>query len=414
MQSSPQFSQLLASKLDPEKSQLIRSVGQLASEIGINIFLVGGAVRDLIIGRPIEDLDLVVEGDAEDIAYQIAKRLSGRVISTSKFSTAKLKVDGSTLDLVTARREYYPQSGALPEVMPGTIKDDLERRDFSINTLAFPIHDLAAGEIINEFGGLEDIRDSLVRVLHDKSFRDDPTRMIRAIRYEKRLGFKIEFNTQNLLVSHAAMLRNVTGNRIRNEMANVLKESEVGELLLRLHSVGILGNIHPALEKALGTLEDAVDKGIEKHLGEQFWVGLLSYSMTSESFEELIDRLGIPGRCSKLVRELASLKKVLSLMENSDISPVEVYDILYHYDPTVIKVCIAAEKNRDSVKNVIWFQNIFPLTKPFLNGKDLLLLGVAEGPDVGRMLARLRRAKVLGSLGSKSDEIEFVRSIIPK
>jgi tRNA nucleotidyltransferase (CCA-adding enzyme) len=210
MQTSSNFSQLLTSGLDEGKLLLIKSVGQLASELGVNIFLVGGAVRDLILGRSIEDLDLVVEGDAEDIAYMIAKRLSGRVVATSRFSTAKLKVDDLVLDLVTARREYYSKPGALPEVMPGTIKDDLERRDFSINTLAFPIHDMASGEIIDEFGGLRDIGDSLIRVLHDKSFRDDPTRMIRAVRYENRLGFKIESNTHSLLTSHVGMLSKLT------------------------------------------------------------------------------------------------------------------------------------------------------------------------------------------------------------
>jgi tRNA nucleotidyltransferase (CCA-adding enzyme) len=186
----------------------------------------------------------------------------------------------------------------------------------------------------------------------------------------------------------------------------------VAGLLLRLHTVGILEQIHPSLGKTLDILEHAVDLKIDHRIDEQFWVGLLSYNMTSETIEEIIERFGFPARCRKFVRDLVSLREVLPHIDNSHISSVEIYDILQSYSPKAIDVCIAAENEGDSLENIIWFQSIFHSIKPLLNGKDLLLLGIAEGPKVGEVLNLIRRAKVLGQLRSRSDEVDFVRDFV--
>ena len=213
------------------------------------IYLVGGTVRDLLLGRPVEDLDLVVVGDAETMASIVAKRLSGQVVSRSQFSTAKVKVDGVSLDLVTARSESYSRPGALPQIAHGAIEEDLARRDFSINAMAVPLHLEPKNGPLDPFNGEEDLRRGLVRVLHDGSFADDATRIMRAVRYEQRLGFLLEERTEALLIDNLSMLDTISGDRLLREVQRWLAEECASGILLRADELGVMSAIHPALSK---------------------------------------------------------------------------------------------------------------------------------------------------------------------
>ena len=191
------FRKLMETGLPEERLALIDMAAGIAGEEGTPLFLVGGAVRDLLLGRPAEDFDLVVEGDAETLAAVIAKRMSGDVVSRSQFATAKLKVWGSTLDMSTARNEWYAKPGALPQIAHGTMSEDLARRDFSINAMAHPLHLGRGTGLLDPHGGFDDLHRGLVRSLHDSSFIDDATRIMRAVRYEQRLGFTLEERTRS-------------------------------------------------------------------------------------------------------------------------------------------------------------------------------------------------------------------------
>ena len=187
--SSQNLAELLKRSLGEERQQLLQSVLEEATQRNLPLYIVGGAVRDMMLERPVNDFDLTVEGNAIDLARALSKKHGGGVTAHTKFGTAKwflapeLKADHSTLDLVTARSETYQHPAALPTVAFGTIADDLRRRDFTINAMALRLDGEHFGELRDDFQGMDDLQKGIVRVLHPGSFIDDPTRLYRAVRY---------------------------------------------------------------------------------------------------------------------------------------------------------------------------------------------------------------------------------------
>ena len=235
----------------------LRIAGEEAHAQGQRLYLVGGAVRDLLLGRPNVDFDLVVEGDAPRLARQLAKkeRLDGenskvgeRVTVHRQFGTAKFSRGGLNIDLITARSETYARPGALPTVQPGTIRDDLLRRDFSINAMAIDLSPASFGQLLDHHGGRSDLeQERVVRILHERSFIDDATRILRALRYEQRLGLNLERNTERLLCEHKSMLDTISGDRIRHELELILKEDRPEQILKRAQALGVLQQLDPSL-----------------------------------------------------------------------------------------------------------------------------------------------------------------------
>jgi tRNA nucleotidyltransferase (CCA-adding enzyme) len=238
----------------------LRQVGALAATMQMPIYLVGGPVRDLLLKKAVLDLDIVVEGSAIDLVETVVTRLGGKLHTHARFGTAKWLPDPAALplqpddpplprhlDFVSARTEFYTAPTALPTVSQGSIKRDLIRRDFTINTLAVRLDGAHAGELIDHYGGLRDLENGLIRVLHSLSFVDDPTRILRAVRFEQRLGFVIEARTLALLRESAELVRRVTGPRIRHELELILAEPNATAMLARLAQLDVLGHLHPEL-----------------------------------------------------------------------------------------------------------------------------------------------------------------------
>ncbi len=186
----------LEQRLSPESLALIQKAGALAAERRLGIYLVGGVVRDILLGRANSDLDLVVEGDAIKLAESLAGELGGRLVVHRRFGTAKIRTRNLTIDLAMARAETYARPGALPTVRPGSIQDDLARRDFTVNAMALRLDPGSFGKLVDPFDGRKDLENKLIRILHDRSFIDDATRMLRAVRYEQRFGFRLEASTE--------------------------------------------------------------------------------------------------------------------------------------------------------------------------------------------------------------------------
>jgi tRNA nucleotidyltransferase (CCA-adding enzyme) len=241
------------SSLPPEHFSLLRLVADEASARGVAAYVVGGFVRDLILKRPGLDFDIVVEGDAPALARALAKKHGGKVTAHTRFHTAtwflstnyQFTKSRSTnlppfLDLITARRESYARPGSLPDVTPSTIDDDLRRRDFTINTLAVRLDGAHFGELYDPQHGAADIEDGIIRVLHDASFSDDPTRILRAVRYEQRYGFQIEAHTLGLLPASRALLGQLSAERARHELDLILEEPRAAAMLARLEELGLL------------------------------------------------------------------------------------------------------------------------------------------------------------------------------
>ena len=263
---SRNVSTLLKESLAPSQLDLIKCVAEEATALGFPLYIVGGFVRDLLLGRANFDLDLVVEGDAPSLARILEDKYGGKVIVHSKFGTAKWYLRGSKiaswktsenikpqdpaldfLDLASSRIEIYKHPASLPTVKTGSMEDDIKRRDFTINTLAIRVDGPLYGDLRNDFGGAADVQKGIVRVLHERSFLDDPTRMFRAARYEQRLGFKIDAGTIALIPEARSLIDKLSAQRIRHELDLILDEPKSAGILGRLAELDLLTPIHAAL-----------------------------------------------------------------------------------------------------------------------------------------------------------------------
>ncbi len=263
----------LESVLPADRLKLLHAIAEIAHEQHAALFVVGGFVRDLLLEKPSLDFDLVVEGDAIGLARALAERYGGRVTGHSRFGTAKWHMDYTgernrpcsiavaglqSVDLVSARTEFYTHPTALPTVERGSIKLDLHRRDFTMNTLALRIDGRHYGELHDYWGGLNDLRAGLVRVLHSLSFVDDPTRILRAVRFEQRFAFSIEDRTMELLLEAKQLIDRLSGDRIRNELNHILVSDFAPQIMSRLNTLGLIEAIHPDLK--LGRLDLRSDR----------------------------------------------------------------------------------------------------------------------------------------------------------
>ena len=402
------FMELLEASLPPAELALLKSAGSIARDEGVPMYLVGGSIRDMLLGRPVEDLDLVVVGDAETMASIVAKRLSGQVVSRSQFSTAKLKVDGVTLDLVTARSERYSKPGALPQIAHGTIEEDMARRDFSINAMAVPLHLEAKGPPLDPYNGVADLERGLVRVLHDGSFADDATRILRAVRYERRLDFRLEEHTEALLRGNLSMLDTIGGDRLFREIQRWLAEDCAADILLRADELGVTTALHPALAKSGDSVRVAASRA-KGRIEAIVWFGVLACRLSSVDGEGLIPRLRLPARWARVVRDAIESRSRMSQLSHASIPAVQLYDALSDLEQAAVRACALVAKDEAVRANLTLFLEKLRNVRPALGGKDLIDLGVAQGPAVGEMLTMLKRARLAGAVGSREEEMALVK-----
>ena len=242
----------LADGLGAGGANALESLRRRASAPGPPVYLVGGPVRDLLLGAPVNDLDFAVEGDAPALAEAVARETGGASKVHRRFGTATVWLRGDQIDFATARREEYPQPGALPEVTPCSIHDDLARRDFSVNAMALPLS--GAETLLDPMGGQADLASGVIRTLRRRSFIDDPTRLLRAVRYEQRLGFRIDDATMaDLRIALAGgAMATVDGDRWRHELERIFAEDRPLSALFRGVELGLLAGICPPLTSAAG------------------------------------------------------------------------------------------------------------------------------------------------------------------
>jgi tRNA nucleotidyltransferase (CCA-adding enzyme) len=404
------FLELLETGLPARRSALLKTAGQIARDEGVSLYLVGGAIRDLLLGRSPEDLDLVVEGDASTLASVIAKRLSGQVVSRSQFSTAKIKVEGISLDLITARSESYLRPGALPKIARGNMEDDLARRDFSVNAMAFPLHLEAGGQLLDPLGGQADLQSGLIRVLHDKSFTDDATRIMRAVRYEQRLGFRLDDDTETMLRRDLSMLDTISGDRLRRELQLFLKEEHSVETLVRADRLGVMAAIHPPLAGLGEVVLSATGRSGQRSLDEQVYLGLLAYPMNQVEGDQLIGRLRMPPRWTAVVGDTIALKDKLPRLSEATLSTAQLYEALAPSTLAAVQACALAAPSEGARDNLDLFLDKLRHVKPALGGGDLIELGVPQGPAIGEMLLKLRSARLDGAVTSRSEEVALVKA----
>lgn len=411
---------LLREKLPPDILDILKTTGAVAQEMGINAYLVGGFVRDLLLSYDNLDIDIVVEGDGIAFAHNLAARYGGRVKAHQKFGTAVIQLpDGRKFDIATARTEYYEHPGALPTVELGSIKKDLYRRDFTINTLAIKINAGDFGVLIDFFGGRRDIKEKSIRVLHNLSFVEDPTRVFRAIRFEQRLNFRISRHTQSLIRNAVKMdlFHRLSGGRLYTELKLIFTEAEPGKSVRRMGELGLIRFIHPGLTVNLKMMEllkaaaDVVSWYRLQYFSEPVELWLLHFMvllepLTSEGVEEVIHRLAIPARISSLLlSQKANAEEIVRNLCRGRIKPSEIYHLLHPFPTEILLNAMARCRDEEGKRRISSYLTSLRTVRPAIKGGDLKKLGLEEGPAYRAILKRILDARLDGEVVDRAGEL---------
>lgn len=415
---------LLEERVPQNVKHALRMVGEVADEAGFPVYLVGGIVRDLIMRRPNFDIDIVVEGDGITFADMLVKKHGGRMKAHVKFGTAVVMLPNALkLDIATARIEYYKEPAALPTVELSSIKKDLYRRDFTINTLAVRLNSKRFGELIDFFGGLRDIKDHTIRVLHNLSFVEDPTRVLRAIRFEQRFSFHLSKHTLNLIKTAVAMkvFNRLSGSRIYAEIILMFSEADPLKLLKRMDELDILKFIHVGLKNTGDT--ELLFSRISETLT---WFKLLYLDikidvsfiyllalfdrLKATAFEEALERLSVPPRMRAQMR--ASRERypqvLYAFYKESEMPHSRIYDLLHPLETETILFMMAKATKEQARKDISLFLTHLREIKIELTGNDLKKMGLSPGPAYKRILSELLDKKLDGTIATREEELKFV------
>lgn len=421
---------VLRTRLPGSIVALLEQAGLLAEELGYKVYAVGGFVRDLLLARQNLDIDLVVEGDGILFAHELAKLRQARVKEHLKFKTAVVMFpDGQRIDVATARLEYYEYPTALPTVELSSLKMDLYRRDFTINALALHLNPGSFGQLVDFFGAQRDIKDKIIRVLHSLSFVEDPTRILRAIRFEKRFNFRIGVQTQRLIKNAVQLdlFNKISGVRLTHELQLILEEEHALECLERLQELKILSAIHPLLSLD----EDRVRVLMEVHKVHT-WYALLYQEPTASLFKlsmvgltmgidreqlgQVLERLRYT---EKDTREFLTIRDMIAealahLMSWQD-SKSALSDLYHTLDPLPVEgvLFLMARSRKEGIRKSISLYLTRMRSKELLiGGDDLLALGLRPGPSYARILKKIRAAAIDGEAGTREKQLELAKSLI--
>ena len=422
------ISKIMKERFPERLLTLLIEFGRVGDELGYSVYAVGGFVRDFLMRVENYDVDIVVEGDGIRLAEEFEKKFSCRIRTHKKFGTAIILFpDGLKVDVATARLEVYESPAALPTVEKGSIKMDLYRRDFTINTLAIQLNPKAFGELIDFFGGVKDIKDKGIRVLHNLSFVEDPTRVFRAIRFEQRLGFQIGKHTQNLMKNAVKMgfMDRLSGGRVLSELVLILQEENPTPALKRMRDFHLFDFLHPQMkfDEEVGVLFEQIHHVIAwfdlLFLEERYerWLiyfyGLVDFLKEAE-VGELCQRLAMNDKLRKKVMDgkrqaNQALLQIFSWI-NAERHPKrsEIYAIL---DPlsTEEKLYMMAKTTQVETRRYIslYFTQLKD-TKPLLRGADLIEMGIKPGPSIKTTLSNLLKARLDEQVITRQDEMAYI------
>lgn len=368
----------------------------------------GGAVRDAIMPRPTVDLDIVTEQDAIEIAR--AAWPEAHLTAHERFRTASAPFDGFWIDLATARTETYTHPGALPDVTPADIEADLARRDFSVNAMALSL----AGDarLGDPHSGAADIDAKLIRVLHDRSFEDDATRIFRAHRYASRLGFSVEAHTRSLLRDGVRHIATIGGERLRREIELILSEAQSGAILAALAADGALAAIHAALRWDASASDASTPSDIDRYAAG---FALLAANATAPDADAIVARLRLTREQAAAVRGIVALRGIEAMLARAEAKPSGVVVLLDRYPATAVAALSAGAASPVARALAARYLAEWRHERPILRGDELQAMGVPAGPQVARGLALIRAARLDGWAQDRGDEqalvLRFAKSI---
>ncbi|WP_084448744.1 CBS domain-containing protein [Desulfovibrio inopinatus] len=420
---------IITERIPKQFLNVLEAAGNLAQEMGCEAYIVGGIVRDILLGEPNDDLDIVVEGDGIRFAEKLATRLGGRSKSHRKFKTAVIVLpDDTRVDVATARLEYYEYPAALPTVELSSIKMDLYRRDFTINALAVHINPDSFGRLVDFFGSQRDIKEKVIRVLHSLSFVEDPTRILRAIRFEQRFQFHIGPQTDRLIKNAIQLnfFHKLSGARVFHELRHILEGKTPYACFLRMESYKLLSAIHPSLgltikrKRLLEETEKVLEwyrmlySDTEPEVWKIYFMGLCSGLDTPEVLS-VFRRLALTKRHE---REIISLRillweasKQLIYWGNREIASSHIYFMLEAVPLEGILFLMARYPKEPVRKYLSRFLTQLRHVTVDITGDDLIRLGVSPGPVFSDILKAVKAARLDGRAECREDQLALAKRI---
>jgi tRNA nucleotidyltransferase (CCA-adding enzyme) len=434
-------SDTLKKQLPPSVHGRLQQAGRLTEKLQVRAYVVGGFVRDLLLHRPNMDLDLVVEGDGIAFARAFAKMVGADVVTHPRFGTAVVSFpDGFKLDVATARTEQYEQPGALPIVKPSSIEKDLYRRDFTINALAIRLDGSSFGELLDLYRGQRDLQRGEIRVLHARSFVDDPTRVFRAVRFEQRYGFRLGKETLALLkrAVRRKVFHRLSPSRLREEIILLLSEDDPHRVIDRLSELDLLQFIHPRLRRLRTSAElkgllkgvaEALDWHNESLLSRRLETATLSERLPQlwlPYFAVLMDmippaavratlkRFGFPKRQADMIRtaRLRANRILQWLGCKVGLRPSQTSRVLAGLPDEVLLYLLAKAPRKEIKQQIVAYLTEYRDVRPLLSGTGLKALGLKPGPQFKRLLDRLLAARLDGEVKTEADERDLVQKIV--
>ena len=400
---------IIDKQLPREIALFLHVAGKAAEDDGEKIYLVGGTVRDLLLKRPSLDIDLALEGNAVRFAKRITEETGEKLAVHQRFGTATFRQGEYIIDIAMARRESYTHAGALPIVKSAKIKDDMGRRDFSVNAMAVDLSPDTFGELLDYHGGAGDIEKKLIRVLHKRSFIDDATRIFRAIRYEQRLEFSIEGGTERLLRRNVAMINTISGDRLRNEIELMLKEESPENSLARADEMGVLRQINRSLKSSKWLAQRFQEVRRHYIADPAVYFAILCHDLGRDDAEAVSERLNLSGEWRRIVLGVARINEDIYKLADPAIQPSAVYRYLKRYPVEVASACFLSNDSRIVRGQIERYLKELQYVRIRLDGNELREMGVEPGPRMGRLLKALQDAQLDGLAGTREEEETFVR-----
>lgn len=405
---------------------------EAVEKISVNyrgVYLVGGFVRDLVIGEPNYDVDIAVEGNGIEFAEELAGELGGRVRVHRKFHTAVVILDRTKpvrrIDVATTRTEFYDYPAALPTIEHSSIRHDLYRRDFTINAMAVSLSAHDFGNLLDFFGGLKDIENKTIRVLHNLSFIEDPTRIFRAIRYENRYGFRM--NRHTLGLARGCVEMNLVGDlssaRLRDELIWLFSETEVDHTIVRIGELELGPSIHPALAVDAQSAEvvrraDAAARDFRMMDDIKPWrlrLACLARNMDAEQLGSWTGRLKLRSVDGETITAAVVLSsRVLDRLQRARLGRSELFELMARLPAEAHLLAYALARSEVTRSAIALYLRELRFVKIALTGRDLLDLGLTESPAVGEILAKIRLMKIEGKVDGRDYEMELAKKLIRK
>ncbi len=395
--------------LSQNTRKLLQTVGEIAESEGMRPYLVGGAVRDSLLEKPIHDLDLCVEGHAPELANTIERNLGAIISMQSQFLTARIELDGTTIDISTCREESYSEPTVLPHVQPASIDHDLARRDFTINAMAIDISPQRWGTLLDPFNGTVDLKNRNIRSLHENSFADDPTRIFRALRYSLRLDFNISPSTMHDIERHGHYISQLSSDRLIAELRKICAEPRFNDIFTLAQTLGIMARIHPSFrwptEQTIATNE-ALNNGLSQ---EDIFLATTGYFFPEhDQINALSDRITNSIRSRDLLLNAAAIKSLENYLTEPHLLASIIHRHLSIYQDYSLNA-VKAVTNNDAFAQILSRElNEFRLVQTNLTARDLLEIGVPEGPAIGSLLGILLTNILDNPTTTREEEVTIV------